>query len=566
LKTSIASCIRKVFLLITGILLFVLNSFASKPTAENHNVLPVVWRISECVSPGKLVSLFGGNLTGSPVVKFVDSKGNILAKSGCLQNDSAGQFAKVIFPDIPPGVYALYVSNNTGWSALPVYINRADPRWISEERGYPGLKMKLMGRNLDALGYGGHSGTEIRLISSDNGNAFRTMPLSISSYALDFIIPEAIKPGNYYVEVKTGSASFGQEWVRLTNASEHPDKVSDIKIAIEKAPAEKQAKDLGVAWANDFNWSTVYDVKTGFNAKGDGTTDDTKAIQNAIDNAAHLGGGIVFLPAGTYNISGLLLDKNIILKGEDKSKTTIHYYRNEPATGKVNIVFESRGSEDDPASAKRVGLQGICNIKVTVSPLQDKSKKLLFCELGCGREKPWPPDNKYLTASRIFIYNCIIDFGFESRFWDGFEVSGAGHVLVAGNSFFVGSPCWSHAVKKYFIIRDNSIVFASEQVSVSADKLIMENNIITGHIVPGVTSNLHGVFTNEAVYGFNMWNSYFNNNVIKNLNYVPGNDGEIFCLDSHPWLIKGRVAASTANSATFNGDFTKPDNAVQTGS
>jgi len=63
-----------------------------------------------------------------------------------------------------------------------------------------------------------------------------------------------------------------------------------------------------------------------------------------------------------------------------------------------------------------------------------------------------------------------------------------------------------------------------------------------------------------------MWNSYFNNNVIKNLNYVPGNDGEIFCLDSHPWLIKGRVAASTANSATFNGDFTKPDNALHTGS
>lgn len=42
-----------------------------------------------------------------------------------------------------------------------------------------------------------------------------------------------------------------------------------------------------------------------FGAVGDGTTDDTTAIQNAIDYAASLGGGIVKLPSGNYLISQL---------------------------------------------------------------------------------------------------------------------------------------------------------------------------------------------------------------------------------------------------------------------
>ena len=42
-----------------------------------------------------------------------------------------------------------------------------------------------------------------------------------------------------------------------------------------------------------------------FGAVGDGVTDDTTAIQNAIDYAASLGGGIVKLPSGNYLISQL---------------------------------------------------------------------------------------------------------------------------------------------------------------------------------------------------------------------------------------------------------------------
>lgn len=47
------------------------------------------------------------------------------------------------------------------------------------------------------------------------------------------------------------------------------------------------------------------DVRVNFSAKGDGVTDDTKAIQNAIDRVAAQGGGTVFIPAGTYLVNSL---------------------------------------------------------------------------------------------------------------------------------------------------------------------------------------------------------------------------------------------------------------------
>jgi polygalacturonase len=47
-----------------------------------------------------------------------------------------------------------------------------------------------------------------------------------------------------------------------------------------------------------------------------GTTDDTSAIQNAIDTASSAGGGVVTLPAGTFLINGhLVVKSNVKLAG-----------------------------------------------------------------------------------------------------------------------------------------------------------------------------------------------------------------------------------------------------------
>ena len=74
----------------------------------------------------------------------------------------------------------------------------------------------------------------------------------------------------------------------------------------------------------------IFNVQN-FGAKGDGITDDTAAIQNAIDAAAGAGGGQVYMPTGTYIVSGgeepsdgcLMLKTNVYLYGDGMGDTTV---------------------------------------------------------------------------------------------------------------------------------------------------------------------------------------------------------------------------------------------------
>lgn len=52
-----------------------------------------------------------------------------------------------------------------------------------------------------------------------------------------------------------------------------------------------------------------------YGAMGDGSTNDTAAIQNALNDAAAEGGGKVYIPAGTFNVSNLTIDSYVTLEG-----------------------------------------------------------------------------------------------------------------------------------------------------------------------------------------------------------------------------------------------------------
>lgn len=68
--------------------------------------------------------------------------------------------------------------------------------------------------------------------------------------------------------------------------------------------------------------SLTYNVKD-HGALGNGSTDDTAAIQATI-NLASANGGVVYLPPGTYNISAsLTLTSNIVFTGAGQGATTI---------------------------------------------------------------------------------------------------------------------------------------------------------------------------------------------------------------------------------------------------
>lgn len=66
-------------------------------------------------------------------------------------------------------------------------------------------------------------------------------------------------------------------------------------------------------------WNLIYTVLNAkqFGAKGDGVTDDTAAIQAAINYVGGQGGGQIWFPIGTYICNGLILDwTHVLLIGE----------------------------------------------------------------------------------------------------------------------------------------------------------------------------------------------------------------------------------------------------------
>lgn len=90
------------------------------------------------------------------------------------------------------------------------------------------------------------------------------------------------------------------------------------------------------AWMQD----QAFNVKD-FGAEGDGSTDDTTAIQAAIDAAETAGGGIVYFPPGTYKLTAALdLKAKVILRGVGRlSRIEQHSISNVP-------VIQAQGSRD----------------------------------------------------------------------------------------------------------------------------------------------------------------------------------------------------------------------------
>lgn len=118
------------------------------------------------------------------------------------------------------------------------------------------------------------------------------------------------------------------------------------------------AADIG--WqklVQSFSWYVVKD----FGAVGDGATDDTAAIQAAVDACDAAGGGVVFFPPGTYNVTQVALagTTNVQLQGSGTSSVVRWSWNAAGAAG--SMITVSAGATNTRISLLRLDGAALTN-------------------------------------------------------------------------------------------------------------------------------------------------------------------------------------------------------------
>ncbi|GMU22604.1 MAG: hypothetical protein AMXMBFR13_26890 [Phycisphaerae bacterium] len=90
-------------------------------------------------------------------------------------------------------------------------------------------------------------------------------------------------------------------------------------------------------------------------AVADGATDNTAAIQKALDAAGKAGGGIVEVPAGRYRVNGTLsISAGVTLQGTFRVPPNSPR-RNDKPEGTTLLAYAGRGSQEGPAFIRLAG-------------------------------------------------------------------------------------------------------------------------------------------------------------------------------------------------------------------
>lgn len=150
---------------------------------------------------------------------------------------------------------------------------------------------------------------------NDNANAIATKADTATTYSkTDVDSKLATKADAVDVYTKTETDT------KITEVKETAD------AAVSKTSLDESVASLLVDASPSATFTQIslrgYNVKS-FGAKGDGTADDTTAIQAAIDKADAGNGGTVIIPMGTYVVKHLDLKTRVILQGVGMPKLVL---------------------------------------------------------------------------------------------------------------------------------------------------------------------------------------------------------------------------------------------------
>jgi hypothetical protein len=288
---------------------------------------PFVFHSTKSANPGDVIELQGDNFGPNPQVwmHHVTGSEGSLSPTTQLQVVNSGDTSvtAVITSTETVGLYAIWVVNG-GNQTGPIFINQAQSWGAPDLAGLsvdPGRSFRLFGHNMFLSG----ATPTVNFVNGSTSIPATVTTTGSDSYGLHVTAPSSLVTGTVYtITVNNG---FGGNYGTTTMTN-----------TLTAMAAGSDPFGLGVPWGSDFTAiaANVYNVKTDSrlttHAAGDGVTDDTAAIQNAINTASSAGGGTIYFPTGTYVIqmpavtgNHVPIDfaSNVVLKGDGMTATTL---------------------------------------------------------------------------------------------------------------------------------------------------------------------------------------------------------------------------------------------------
>jgi hypothetical protein len=171
-----------------------------------------------------------------------------------------------------------------------------------------------------------------------------------------------------------------------------------------------------------------------FGAKGDGVTDDTTAVQRAIDALSAAGGGVLLFPRGTYSVTSVKLAPGATYQGEEGAiikrpprqakftRTFIGSYSGEQDSAPLvirDLTFDGNAAEQGPYD--KYELEQAHLIFLVGDPM--KPGRLNATVENCRFQNAVADGVSVYTNVNATVRNC-----------EAFDVFRGGFVLTGGNS------------------------------------------------------------------------------------------------------------------------------------
>lgn len=290
---------------------------------------PIIMNTPLTMMPGSVVSVIGSGFGSSPLVNFSTRQNPGTRIQVKIIKGDNNVVAFEVPSNLPFQVYNIAISDGQSWSQT-ASTNTPQAMQFDKPEIAGGDRFRIFGRNLYVPASVGQP--TVSLVDISTG-AQLTAPINLNqsdAYSLTLTAPAGIQAGHSYrALVSNGSGSANSDVSILGHAANGIDYFN-----------------LGVPWGRDYIYQNgpnytglvdnadhhFYDVTSDpflkLHAKGDGVTDDMPAIQAAINAAAAHGGGIVYLPPGTYKFASnsntaLYMASNVVVRGYANSQVTI---------------------------------------------------------------------------------------------------------------------------------------------------------------------------------------------------------------------------------------------------